>query len=84
MELEISSKKNDIEKCFEITEQICIEAVHHYLKALALKAKRLSMGEKRMQFLYGILCWRVQNRAMLIMKIQKSIQNGCTADITTL
>ena len=47
MELEIYSKKNDIDKCFEITEQICIEAVHHYLKALALKAKRLSMVRKK-------------------------------------
>jgi len=43
MEIEISSKKNDHETCIALSESACIEAVHHYLWALAIRAKRLSL-----------------------------------------
>lgn len=43
MEIEIYSKKNDHEKCLEISDQVCEEAVHHYLWALAVKARRISL-----------------------------------------
>ncbi len=43
MEIEIYSKKNDHDKCLEISNQICDEAVHHYLRALAIKARRISL-----------------------------------------
>ena len=50
MEIEIYSKKNDHEKCLELSNQICEEAVHHYLKALAVKARRISLlGNARKQ-----------------------------------
>ena len=43
MEIEICSKKNDYEKCIVLSEDVCSEAVHHYLWALAMRAKRLSL-----------------------------------------
>lgn len=43
MEIEIYSKKNDYDKCLEISKNVCNEAVHHYLWALAVKAKRISL-----------------------------------------
>lgn len=50
MEIEIYSKKNDHDKCLELSNQICEEAVHHYLKALAVKARRISLlGNARKQ-----------------------------------
>ena len=44
MEIEIYSKKNDLERCIDLTHDICNEAVHHYLWSLALKARRLSLA----------------------------------------
>lgn len=43
MEIEIYSKKNDHNKCLELSNHVCEEAVHHYLWALALKARRISL-----------------------------------------
>lgn len=43
MELEIYSAKNDQTRCIEISNQICKDAVHDYLRALAVKAKRISL-----------------------------------------
>lgn len=43
MEIEIYSKKKDYAKCLEISNLACIEAVHHYLWALAVKARRISL-----------------------------------------
>jgi len=43
MEIEIYSKKNDHEKCIQLSESACLEAVHQYLWALAVRAKRLSL-----------------------------------------
>lgn len=43
MEIEIYSKKNDHDKCLEISDHMCNEAVHDYLRALAVKAKRVSL-----------------------------------------
>lgn len=43
MEIEIYSKKNDHDKCLEISNRVCNEAVHHYLWALAVKARRISL-----------------------------------------
>lgn len=42
MEIEIYSRKNDHDKCVEISNRICEEAVHHYLRALAIRARKLS------------------------------------------
>ena len=48
MEIEIYSKKNDYVKCVELSESACNEAVHHYLWALAVRAKRISLlGDER-------------------------------------
>lgn len=48
MEIEIHSKKNDHIKCIELSELACNEAVHHYLWALAIRAKRISLlGNER-------------------------------------
>ena len=48
MEIEIYAKKNDHAKCIELSESACNEAVHHYLWALAMRAKRLSLlGNER-------------------------------------
>lgn len=50
MEIEIYSKKNDHQKCLALSEQVCCEAVHHYLWALAVRAKRISLlGDERKQ-----------------------------------
>ncbi len=50
MEIEIYSKKNDAEKCLALSHEACHEAVHHYLWALAMRARRLSLaGENRKQ-----------------------------------
>ncbi len=58
MEMEIYSKKNDFEKCVEISNSVCNEAVHHYLWALAVKARRISLlGNERKQD--AITAWRV-------------------------
>ncbi len=43
MEIEIYSKKNDHDKCLEIADHMCHEAVHDYLRALAVKARRISL-----------------------------------------
>lgn len=48
MEIEIYSRKNDHAKCIELSEVACNEAVHHYLWALAMRAKRISLlGNER-------------------------------------
>ncbi len=44
MEIEIASKKNDQNKCLALSEEVCNEAIHHYLWALAVRAKRLSIA----------------------------------------
>lgn len=50
MEIELYSKKNDYDKCLEISNRACEEAVHHYLWALAVKARRISLlGNARKQ-----------------------------------
>lgn len=50
MEIEIYSKKNDHDKCLEISNCVCNEAVHHYLWAFAVKARRISLlGNERKQ-----------------------------------
>lgn len=46
MEIEIYSKKNDHNKCIEISNRVCNEAVHHYLWALAIRARRMSICDK--------------------------------------
>lgn len=43
MEIEINSQRNDLIKCVELSEIACSEAVHHYLWALAVRAKRISL-----------------------------------------
>lgn len=58
MEIEIFSRLNDNDRCIEIANDICIEAVHHYLRALAIKARRLSVcGNARKR--EAIEAWRV-------------------------
>lgn len=50
MEIEINSKKNDHARCLELSNHACDEAVHHYLWALAVRAKRISLlGKERKQ-----------------------------------
>ena len=50
MEIEIYSKKNDHNKCLEISDHMCNEAVHDYLHALAVKARRISLlGDAKKQ-----------------------------------
>ena len=58
MEIEIYSKKNDHTKCIELSESACNEAVHHYLWALAMRAKRISLfgNEKKQE---AIIAWCV-------------------------
>lgn len=57
MEIEIYSKKNDHTKCLELSNEACDEAVHHYLWALAIRAKRISLlGKDRKQ--EAITHWR--------------------------
>ncbi len=57
MEIEIYSKKNDHEKCLEISNRMCNDAVHEYLRALAVKARRLSLfGNTRKE--EAIAAWR--------------------------
>ena len=57
MEIEIFSKKNDLTKCVELSEHACQEAVHHYLWALAVRAKRISLlGAARKQ--EAIAAWK--------------------------
>ena len=57
MEIEIYSKKNDNEKCIELSEHACHEAVHHYLWALAVRARRISLlGTVRKQ--EAIIAWQ--------------------------
>ena len=56
MEIEIYSKKNDFEKCVDISNAVCNEAVHHYLWALAVRARRISLlGKERKQ--EAIIAW---------------------------
>ena len=43
MELEIHSKRSDHEKCLEIAEEMCLEAAHDDLHALAVKARHMSL-----------------------------------------
>lgn len=45
MEVEIYSKKNDHTKCLEASNVLCSEAVHLYLKSLAIKARRISLSD---------------------------------------
>lgn len=45
MEIEIYSKKNDQNKCLVLSERVRNEATHHYLWALAIRAKRLSIAD---------------------------------------
>lgn len=57
MELEIYSKKNDREKCLEISDRMCREAVHDYLHALAVRARRISLlGNAKKQ--EAIVAWQ--------------------------
>lgn len=44
MEIEIYSKKNDHAKCLEIANQACSDATHDYLRALAVRARRISLA----------------------------------------
>ncbi len=74
MEIEIFSKKNDPDKCFEISDIICNEAVHHYLKALALKAKMISNSRKQ----EAIDAWRD-----LVETAKKNYKKFCDIKINT-
>lgn len=57
MEIELYSKKNDHNKCLEISNRMCHDAVHDYLRALAVKARRISLlGNERKQD--AIAAWR--------------------------
>lgn len=50
MEMEIYSKKNEFEKCVDISNSVCSEAVQHYLWALAVRARRISLiGDSKKQ-----------------------------------
>lgn len=42
MAIEVYAMKNEPEKCVEIANRVLDEAAHHYFRALALKAKRIS------------------------------------------
>ena len=55
MEIEIYSKKNDLEKCVELSNNMCDEAVHDYLRALAVRARRLSIlgNSKKQEAIYA-------------------------------
>lgn len=57
MEIEIYSKKNDHDQCLAISNQVCNEAAHHYLWALAVRAKRISLlgNEKKQE---AIAAWQ--------------------------
>ena len=46
MEIEIASRKNDHASCIRIASRECLEATHQYLRALAVKASRLSLARK--------------------------------------
>ena len=57
MEIEICAKKNEPVKCVAIANRVCEDAVHHYLWALAVKARRLSvLGSERKQ--EAIAAWQ--------------------------
>lgn len=57
MEIEIYSKEEDHGKCLKLSNEVCNEAVHHYLWALAIRAKRISIiGKERKQD--AITAWR--------------------------
>ena len=50
MEIEIYSKKNDQDKCIELSNGMCGEALHDYLRALAVRARRISiLGNSKKQ-----------------------------------
>ena len=56
-EIEIYSKKNDQEKCLEISKKMCSDAINNYLWALWVRARRISIfGNERKQ--EAILAWR--------------------------
>lgn len=44
MEIEIASAKGDHQACIRIASRECLEATHQYLRALAVKASRLSIA----------------------------------------
>ena len=44
MEIEIYSKKNDQNRCLEIADRMCHDALHDYLHALAVRARRISIA----------------------------------------
>lgn len=44
MEIEIASAKGDHQACIQIASRECLEATHQYLRALAVKASRLSIA----------------------------------------
>lgn len=44
MEIEIASAKGDHQACIQIASRECLEAAHQYLRALAVKASRLSIA----------------------------------------
>jgi tetratricopeptide (TPR) repeat protein len=57
MEIEIYSKRNEHQKCLELADRACNEAAHHYLWALAVRAKRISLlGNERKSD--AIAAWR--------------------------
>lgn len=43
MEIEIYSKMDDHGKCLDLAKEVCEEAIHNYLWALAVKARRISL-----------------------------------------
>ncbi len=50
MEIEIYSKKNDQDKCIELSNGMCGGAMHDYLRALAVRARRMSiLGNSKKQ-----------------------------------
>ena len=57
MEIEIYSKKNDPEKCFEIAKKACADAANNYLWALGVRARKmLSLGDGKKH--KAFLTWR--------------------------
>lgn len=57
MLMEIYHKKNDNDKCLEISERVCFEAVDSYLASLWVRARRISIyGNARKQ--EAISAWR--------------------------
>ncbi len=56
-EIEIYSKKDDQEKCLEISKKMCCDAINDYLWSLWVRARRISiLGNERKH--EAILAWR--------------------------